>query len=499
MTGAVRGRAILRIGGFLLALCLLLSGLSPVFMYKYGLSRLLPFVRTAKEYDVLLLGDSQMMDAVYPLQLWRDYGITAYNAASPTITMPVCYWMMMNALERMTPRAVVLAIRDVSGEPKHTYTSEELHTALDAWPLTRTKLRTIWDLTDEPGARDDEGRRFRDLRLEYVFPLAKYHVRWNQLTANDFFPAMNTQKGAEMAVGVAVPDGYPTVGEDEMLPEEGAGYAYLRRIIEECARREIPLLLVHMPYPANEQEQRGVNRIRAIAEEYGTDLVDFVRDGCVTDPETDMHDTDAHVNPSGGRKVTDFLGAYLREHYGLADHRGEAGGAAWDAQTAAHREEMLSQLRAQKQGKSALMLLHDPEISLCLSLRAGTELRTSRVYHLLQNIAREHVFEEDAGVLWSGEMAPLSELDYAEDWQAAYFLVVDRETGEICELAGEEEETLETSFGRLICRTGDDPEILLEREGESRRFFTEEDDGDLSILVIDRRTGEPAAELHYDL
>lgn len=47
------------------------------------------------------------------------------------------------------------------------------------------------------------------------------------------------------------------------------------------------------------------------------------------DYATDLADH-AHVNTAGAQKISTDLAAYLAEHYGMPDKRGDAAYAAWD-------------------------------------------------------------------------------------------------------------------------------------------------------------------------
>ena len=40
------------------------------------------FYQQEQDFDVLFLGTSHVLNAVYPMELWRDYGIVSYNMAN---------------------------------------------------------------------------------------------------------------------------------------------------------------------------------------------------------------------------------------------------------------------------------------------------------------------------------------------------------------------------------------------------------------------------------
>lgn len=56
----------------------------------------------------------------------------------------------------------------------------------------------------------------------------------------------------------------------------------------------------------------------------------------VADYATDCFDAHEHLNPSGARKVSDYLGRYTTEHYDVDDHRVDAAYTAWADDAAAY-------------------------------------------------------------------------------------------------------------------------------------------------------------------
>lgn len=55
---------------------------------------------------------------------------------------------------------------------------------------------------------------------------------------------------------------------------------------------------------------------------------------------------------------------------------------------------------------------------------------------LMQNIAREHVFEEDLFAKWSNSLFPLEALDEAAQSGQSYAVTINRAAGEITETVG---------------------------------------------------------------
>lgn len=460
-----KGLRLIQFCAFLALLCCVLAGVSRLVERKESREQFGPFLEAPEQYDVLFFGDSCFVNCLYPMELWADYGITGYNLSCYGNTLAVSYWTMINALDYASPKVVVLAANDVRKDIKVTGSSSDLHTAMDFWPISRTKVRAIEDLTSDPGAVDDDGNRYADMRWEYYFTLGKYHDRWNKLTPKDFAPQGNVQKGANMMIGVAPPRDYNVI-DDVYGEEQGAGYYYLRAAIEECQRQGVEILLVYLPYPASEESQAHANTVGSIAEEYGVEYVNFISLDSVVDYSTDCYDGLAHLNPSGGQKVTDYLGRYIADHYDLPDRRLEEGYAHWAQDHDAYVDYKIQQMKGHAGNlRNLLMMLHDRDFDVRLALKPDAPVYyDEQAILLMHNIAREHVHEENEYSMWSNAMYPLAVFDEAIWENAPYFLSV--QDGAVQEMmGGEAEVAAQALFGAS--------------------------DAAVMIQVIDRRTGEP--------
>lgn len=480
----------------LLILCVWVA--SRMMQRKESLTRVGPFISRADEFDVLFIGDSHMVNDVFPLELWRDCGIASYNISSYGNTLPVSYWAMMNALDYASPKLMVVGVKDVEKGYKLSGSSSDVHTALDGYPLSLTKIRAIEDLMDDPYAVDDSGNSYVDLKWEYYFTLAKYHSRWEEAGISELFYTPNVHKGAAFALSVSEPREYDIIDERQAYEEDGVGYVYLRRMIEECQSRGIDVLLVHLPYPASESDQMAANSLRYIVREYGVGYIDFVNLDQVVDYRTDMYDSFSHLNPSGARKVTDYLGRYISEHYQIADRRTDGRYAAWAEDYDRYAEFKLDTIRQQGEPGAALMLLHDESYSAMISVKADSPVYAdATLLRLMQNVGREHVYEEDAYSKWSDALYPLVWLDRAAAKGAAYFALVDRGAGGIEERAGQGTATIETSFGEIVYSSG--PEGASLSVGGEEVLPMGEDEADVRIVLVDSGTGEIAAVLSYSV
>lgn len=488
-----------KILAFVVLLALLLGVLSDILAQKDSVEMLEPFLKNAKEYDVLFLGDSQVRHGIFPLELYHKYGFASYDLASGNSRVPVTYWKMINALDYVTPKLIVLSLTDID-QPELTYTKGEwLHVAFNGFPMTINKAKAILDLTNQEG-KDRNGVAYRDIGKELFFPLIKYHSRWSSLTERDFHPKYDKLKGSEPFVHVSDPHhAFQLAEPDDCLPEEGYGFVYLRKIIEECQRRNIPLVLNQPPYPTSEHAHRGANTAERIAEEYGVPMLNFLDMNSVVDYYIDCGDPGSHLNASGAQKLTDYLGQYIKEHYDIPDRREDPAYAHWDEEWNAYVDGKIQMIADGADSLRAwLMMLHDEDFNLVLTVRPNFDYNHHNTKNALQNVARPHVYEGDGQI--SAELEPLQGLGDAAEYNEGYMLIVDRdaesEYESVQEYYGIGEQEFETSFGYVFCRMdGEWIDLSITPEdGEEVYYFDnwDDQDQDMRLVLIDRRTGKPA-------
>ena len=489
-----------RIGGFLVFLWGVLFFVTRTVEDKTSISRLQPLYDRAEQIDVLFTGDSQIINGVYPMELWQDYGIAAYNASSYNQTVPLAYWSLKNLLQWVHPKVVVVSAADFEGDNLLPGNSETTHVAFDGLPTTPMKLRALWDLMgNSKQMADGLGMSYGELLPEYVATLAKYHSRWNKLTENDFSTEYNQQLGAEMFIRIQDPGGHDLIGENELAENRPVSLFYLQKIIDLCREEGVGLVLTFIAHPSSAATQRYANTVRVLAEEQGVPFLDFIRMDSVVDYLVDCADTNVHLNPSGAAKTTHFLGRYLSEHFSLPDRRGDAAYATWQEDYDAFADLKIERMGEQTDMELVLSMLHDRHFSVVMAMRPGFNYRGERTMALLQNVARQNVFEEDLGAMRSDELFPLEEMDFAAEEGEGYLVVVDRWYDEAMEQTGGGALTCETSFGTLACWLDEDEcHMSVTRDGETRTFFDDAESarGSLHLLVIDERTGDPVLALH---
>lgn len=292
-----------------------------------------PFLEDDREYDVLFFGTSHMVNSVFPMQLWKETGITSYNLAIHGGSIASSYWMLQMALEYQKPKVAVMDVLLA----KSNYMQTDLpmaHAAMDPFPLSETKLRAIWDIYPDTASR-----------AELLFPLDIYHNRWKELDTEmlrrGFGESKVTpEKGGESRIRVYPLENPIVVPETEAATEMTEGLRYLQRFIELCQQEGILPVITYLPYrgTGDAEEQRYSNAAIRLAQSLGAATVDLQHTDLIDD-DTDWYDDGGHTNPTGAKKITAFLGQYLKEHYDLADHSGDADWAGDYEKYLAYQEE----------------------------------------------------------------------------------------------------------------------------------------------------------------
>lgn len=418
------------------------------------------------EFDVLFFGTSHMINGIFPMELWEDYGIVSYNCAGHANTLPATYWMLRNVLEeKEKPELVVI---DIYSAGRNNVQVEERshieyqHYSYDWKNISLEKIRMSNALFGE-----------FETRIEFLFPIAIYHERWKDLTRDDFEIPYNTEKGAEYRVNRVTQDEFTLIPREQMKEEESAGKEYLCKMIEECQAMGIEVLLTHIPYPGTTELQEWGNSVELIAEQYNINYLNFFYEDTGVNLQTDYYDESYHLNPSGARKLTEYIGNYIQKEYQIPDRREDSQYQHWHEDYREYTDFKWETLQNAKGDVGTyLSLLNDDHLSFCLYLAGDSDFDDEDIGVLLDNIY------EGTSV----KIGKNSEQDYC--------MVLDRNSGNIQESKDGEAICCTTVFGEI--EYSDNNAKSLKINGEETNYLLNEDgtQAEMSILVFDKETNE---------
>lgn len=279
-------------------------------------------------FDVIFLGSSFALNGIYPMDLYRDFGIASYNLATANQTLEASFYLAREAIEKDHPDLIVLDC-NMAWQDRETMAPQYIHSMTDTMPyLSANRLEMIRNLSAEG----------EDL-LPLYFPLIAYHSRWQELTYLDARPQDKEMVYGAMVQGMiqpADPFDEPVPVEENLIPESSRGQ--LDRLIGLCRESGTDLLLVSMPvlgknrYLGQAAYNMRCSAAQQISEIAGAGEIPYLnwfgdREKMGFDPDRDTSDGE-HLNRWGAEKLTRVLGQYMKEHYELPDRRGEGGAYA---------------------------------------------------------------------------------------------------------------------------------------------------------------------------
>ena len=332
-------KLIIRFLAFCAVLFVLLSSATQVLMMKNSEKKLKRFFDKREDFDVLFTGISHMQMGVSPMELWNEYGIASFNLAQSFERLPFAYWVLQMALEYSHPSLVVIDVRRIFDT--EIKVGHGVSFVMDYFPLTLTKFKAVNELLSD----------FNE-KLAYLFPIIKYHERWEELTEDDFVVA------------------------DYVLDNGASKY--------DGGGIKVYKVDTHTRIPADDMEpgQRYANGVQVIADEYGVPYLNFHQIPGVVSMAVDMANR-SHLNDSGARKVSYYIGDFIKENFDIPDRRNDPAYASWTEQYETFRDIKDERIRGRRSLKKVLMLLMDRHVNTYIRIRQDSKLYDSSVLRKL--------------------------------------------------------------------------------------------------------------------
>jgi len=316
------------------SLFLLQRLLCPKYMTEVVEGRLIAeYYGEEKDHDVIFIGDCEVYENFSPKVLWEDFGINSYIRGSAQQLIWQSYYLLEDTLRYEKPDVVIFNVLALQYDKPQKEAYNRM--TLDGMRWSTSKVKSIRaSMTDE------------EQFLDYVFPILRYHSRWNKLSTEDFKYMFHTEKvshnGYYMRVDVKPVD---TIPEGRVLADYHFGsqaWLYMDKITQLCRENDVELILVKAPslYPYWYEEWE--DQIEAYAVENELQYINFLEliQETGIDFSQDTYDGGLHLNLSGAEKITAYLGRFLSEEIGLMDRRGdEALAAQWAEKIAAYEAE----------------------------------------------------------------------------------------------------------------------------------------------------------------
>ena len=335
---------------FFLILILMLGGMSDVLRVKSpGRAANGFYDMKSGQCDVVMLGPSMIQQGCFPLELWKDHGITAYNLGSGNQSPIASYHFAKEAIEKQHPKLIIVECGQFRMRKTALKTSY-IHYLTDNMPFfSQNRLSLIADYSKEASIKTED-------TIGLFVPLTLYHSNWKKLTKK-YFTEDVKNKTCGARISTKIDSQVDVFGEVEVnpsfeLPDRSS--RYLEKLMDLCDETGTELLLIMMPIPGAtpyigfgsfKRRYNTMEAIKRIASERGYNAVNLLAsyDELGIDPQHDTKDGQ-HLNYWGGVKFTSWLGSYLKENYALEDHRDDPGYKAYQDAYEIYRDYIDSKL-----------------------------------------------------------------------------------------------------------------------------------------------------------
>lgn len=267
-------------------------------------------------HDVIFIGDCEVYANFSPLEMYRTEGITAYVRGTSQQLIWQSYHILKETLRYEKPKAVVFNVNAMRYSEPVSEAYNRL--TIDQMRWSEEKVNIILDSMME-----------EETFLSYVFPILRYHSRFDELTREDleylFTTRENTYNGYQLHTEI-VPVGNLPVKRP--LPDYRFGdvcYEYLEKMVRLCQQNGIELILVKAPslYPYWYDEYD--EQIRSFAQKWDVSYYNLaaVADEIGLDYSTDTYDAGLHLNVSGAAKLSGYFAQILADGHGIPDRRND--------------------------------------------------------------------------------------------------------------------------------------------------------------------------------
>lgn len=274
--------------------------------------------------DAVYLGASNTYTSWEAALAWNRYGISVWPLSNAEQPFEVVEYIIKEARKTQPDALYIIPVNSVNSK----FEFQELHYTLDNMPLSWNKFRLVnavgemndWDWAD---------------RWEYLFPLIRYHSRWQELREIDFQRELYNYKGGTTE-GIFLHTSKDVSSSFRTTTRYGELYETTQKaldsLLDYCDAERLNVLFVVAPNAnTDEYHWAQVNTILQTVRSRGYPALDMhlFMDDIGLDPTKDYYNA-PHTNIHGAIKVTDYLSRYLVENYGFTDKRGDPAYSSWD-------------------------------------------------------------------------------------------------------------------------------------------------------------------------
>ena len=277
------------------------------------------YYTSPKNHEVIFIGDCEVYANFNPMILYEEYGISSYVRGNSQQMIWQSYYILEETLKYEIPKAVVLNVNSLRYDKSSDKRNEAYNRLMiDRMKWSDTKIKLI-----------KESMLEEETFISYVFPILRYHSRYDELSKEDIKYLVNrenvTYNGFLINKEVKGVENLPTKRNLSNYEFDKENIEWLNKILELCKKHDIKLILVKAPsvYPYwyDEYDEQIISYASKNDLLY-VNLLDKAEDMGI-DYSTDTYDGGLHLNLYGSIKNSKYFGKILKESIDLNDYHGD--------------------------------------------------------------------------------------------------------------------------------------------------------------------------------
>ena len=305
------------------------------------------YYENAGNNDVIFIGDCEVYENFSTITLWEEYGITSYIRGSAQQTIWQSYYLMEETFRYETPKVMVFNVLSMKYDTPESTGSQSRREAYNRMTLDTMRWSpSKWNAILASMTVDEQQW---DSMFTYLFPILRYHDRWNQLTSEDFTYLFHrdtvSHNGYLMQTGVKP---YGAAYVEPPLADYAFGeksWYYLDKMVRLCAEHGTQLVLIKAPSLSPVWWEQWDAQIEEYANQNGLLYINMLdhQEGIGVDWSTDTYDAGLHLNVYGAEKASMWFGKLLVETCDVQDRRNdEMIAALWSDKAVSYYEQKRS-------------------------------------------------------------------------------------------------------------------------------------------------------------
>ena len=273
----------------------------------------------ADSIDVLLIGSSATYSGYSAAYAYEKYGFTSYPYAIKGATCTLWKPALKDTLRTQRPKLVVVDVFGGGYDRELIETrSSQLYNLMNAVPFSEDKIKTAREISSNLNNVSAASMVFPFIKCHTNVPANLKHIR-RRIDVERSGPS--PLKGIETKSRCRdLADIDESSFSSDTVPLDDRTEALIRDFIEYCRSENIDMLFIKFPTVLTEQDPDELlvnlraNRILEIAGEYGCGTLNmqklFHEIGLKEQVDYYNH---GHPNVRGQKKITDYLGRYIRD------------------------------------------------------------------------------------------------------------------------------------------------------------------------------------------